>query len=134
MSEWWNPTIGGGPGPKFLAILHALSDDIRSGRLPPGARLPPQRPLAERLCVDLSTVTRAFNEARRQGLIEATAGRGSFVRGAARRPVRPIVPGASIDFSMNMPPQPPAARLAERLGEALARLADEPGFPALLQY
>lgn len=134
MSEWWTPTIGAESGPKFLAILHALSDDIRSGRPPPGARLPPQRLLAERLCVDLSTVTRAFTEARRQGLIEATAGRGSFVRGAARRPVRPIAPGASIDFSMNMPPHSPAARLTERMSEALARLAAEPGFPALLQY
>jgi DNA-binding transcriptional regulator YhcF (GntR family) len=29
--------------------------------------------------VDLTTVTRAFNEARRRGLVEAQAGRGTFI-------------------------------------------------------
>src|SRR3954470_16225896 len=115
--DYWNPTITAAIGPKYLAIVKALADDIRSGRLPPGVRLPPQRTLAKHLNVDLTTVTRAFNEARRTGLIDATAGRGSFVRGSA--PPAPALrtpdPSGSVNFSMNMPPQPAAARLTERM-------------------
>ncbi len=139
----WSPTIAGDPGPKYLAIVRALAEDIRAGRLTPGMRLPPQRALAKCLDVDLTTVTRAFNEARRAGLIEAAAGRGSFVRGLAPlasapvlkpAPARRPAPSGSIDFSMNMPPQPVAACLVERLETGLGRLAGSPGFLDRLHY
>lgn len=136
MMESWSPTIAGDAGPKYLAIVKALADDIRAGRLPPGVRLPPQRALAKHLNVDLTTVTRAFNEARRSGLIDATAGRGSFVRSPvapAAKGLRPD-PSGSVDFSMNMPPQPVAARLAERMEAGLQRLAGAPGFLDRMQY
>ncbi len=134
--ETWIPTISGDAGPKYRAIVKALAEDIRTGRLPPGARLPPQRALAKRLNVDLTTVTRAFNEARRTGLIDATTGRGSFVRGQAPTPatVRGPDPSGSVDFSMNMPPQPIAAHLAEGMEAALCRLARSPGFLDRMQY
>lgn len=144
--ESWSPTIDGGAGPKYLAIVKALAEDIRTGRLAPGARLPPQRALAKRLDVDLTTVTRAFNEARRTGLIEAAAGRGSFVRGPAPPsafpapspppppPPRMPDPSGSVDFSMNMPPQPAAARLAERLEAGLSHVAGSAGFLNRMQY
>jgi DNA-binding transcriptional MocR family regulator len=136
MMESWNPTIAGDAGPKYLAIVKALADDIRAGRLPPGVRLPPQRALAKQLNVDLTTVTRAFNEARRTGLIDATAGRGSFVRGPAPAvaEMRKPDPSGSVDFSMNMPPQPAAARLAERMEVGLSRLAGSSGFLDRMQY
>lgn len=136
MMESWIPTIAGEPGPKYLAIVKALAEDIRTGRLAPGMRLPPQRALAKHLHVDLTTVTRAFNEARRTGLIDASAGRGSFVRGPAS-PVAALHrpdPSKSVDFSMNMPPQPVAARLAERLETGLAKLAGSSGFLDRMQY
>ncbi len=134
--ESWNPTIVGDAGPKYLAIVKALAEDIRAGRLPPGVRLPPQRTLAKQLNVDLTTVTRAFNEARRTGLIDATAGKGSFVRSPAAPAAemrRPPPPGR-LDFSMNMPPQPAAARLSERMEAGLAHLAGTPGFLHRMQY
>ncbi|TIW03192.1 MAG: GntR family transcriptional regulator, partial [Mesorhizobium sp.] len=40
----------------------------RAAALQPGDRLPPQRELARLLGVDLTTVTRAFSEARRRNL------------------------------------------------------------------
>ncbi|MFE1599821.1 aminotransferase-like domain-containing protein [Methylobacterium sp. ID0610] len=134
--ESWTPTIADDPGPKYLAIVKALAEDIRTGRLPPGARLPPQRTLAKHLKVDLTTVTRAFNEARRSGLIDATTGRGSFVRGPARPPVAARVPdpSGSVDLSMNMPPRPAAARLAERVEAGLSALAGTAGFLDRMQY
>ncbi|GLS42123.1 PLP-dependent aminotransferase family protein [Methylobacterium brachythecii] len=132
----WSPTIAFGGGSKYLAIVEALARDVRSGALGQGDRLPAQRALAKQLDVDLTTVTRAFNEARRVGLIDATVGRGSFVsRSAPPAPGRrQPSPPASVDFSMNMPPQPPEARLAERMQAGLAALAATPGFLDRLHY
>ncbi|GEO17883.1 aminotransferase-like domain-containing protein [Microvirga aerophila] len=123
----WMPQLEKGSGPKYRAIADALLADVRSGRLKPGHRLPPQRQLAKELGVDLTTVTRAFNEARRMGLIEANTGSGSYVRG--RIPDREEVPSAGlpiIDLSMNMPPQPPEARLRERIQDGIAGVLSSP--------
>src|SRR5688500_3608553 len=114
----WMPQLEKGSGPKYRVIAEALLADVRSGRLKPGYRLPPQRQLAKELGVDLTTVTRAFNEARRMGLIEANTGSGSYVRRG--NPDREEVAPAGlpiIDLSMNMPPQPHEAKLRERIQE-----------------
>src|SRR6476659_6323836 len=102
----WRPRLIESARMKYLGIVEALEADVRSGRIGRGERLPPQRAIADALDVDLTTVTRAFNEARRRGLVEAQAGRGTFIteRHAGSAPVehsRPL-----IDLSMNIPPQP----------------------------
>ena len=79
----WVPDIAGDAGPKYLAIAAALKRDIEQGRLLAGERLPPQRALADQLSIDLSTVTKAYNEVRRLGLIEGDGRLGSFIRGVA---------------------------------------------------
>src|ERR1700741_4820748 len=104
----WRPRLIESARMKYLGIVEALEADVRSGRVGRGERLPPHRAIAEALNVDLTTVTRAFNEARRRGLVDARAGRGSFISeeveaSASAAPV--------IDFSMNAPPQPQAAGL-----------------------
>ena len=76
----WRPRLVESARLKYLGIVEALEADVRSGRVHPGDRLPSQRAIAEALGVDLTTVTRAFNEARRRGLVDARAGRGSFIR------------------------------------------------------
>jgi DNA-binding transcriptional MocR family regulator len=101
----WKPRLIGSARMKYLGIVEALEADIRSGRVARGDRLPPQRTIAETLGVDLTTVTRAFNEARRRGLVEAQAGRGTFISealdgGSGERVQR------LIDLSMNIPSQP----------------------------
>ena len=89
----WIPTIADRGGPLYLRIVSALSDDIAAGRLHHGQPLPTHRALAAALGVDLTTVTRAYTEARRQGLTEARVGRGTFVKAGLRsshdRPCRP---------------------------------------------
>ena len=45
----WIPDLSGRQGPKYLQIVEAMVEDIAAGRLPLGARLPPQRELAYRL-------------------------------------------------------------------------------------
>ena len=88
-----------------MRIVSALADDIAAGRLHQGQLLPTHRTLARALGLDLTTVTRAYTEARRQGLTEAMVGRGTFVKAAPSQQVRQaLAPG--IDLSMNLPPQP----------------------------
>ena len=75
----WRPTLNDRRGPLYERLVDALADDIKSGRLHRGQRLPTHRELAKALAVDLTTVTRAYGEARRRGLTEARVGQGTFV-------------------------------------------------------
>ena len=71
-------------GPKYRRLYDALDRAIRSGMLRPGARLPPVRELAWQLKITPGTVARAYQLATDDGLLEATVGRGTFVRSAER--------------------------------------------------
>ncbi len=108
----WRPWLVESSQLKYRGIVEAIEADLRAGRIQPGARLPPQRAIAQALGVDLTTVTRALNEARRRGLVDATVGRGTFIsthfadtRGTGLNAV------PAVDLSMNIPPQPAAAHL-----------------------
>src|SRR5713101_8810123 len=79
----WTPAVAD-EGARYLAIAEALAGDIKQGRLKPGDRLPTHRDLAYRLGVTVGTVTRAYAEAARRGLVGGEVGRGTFVRAAAR--------------------------------------------------
>ena len=107
--------------------------DVKSGRLAPGDRLPPQRKLATRLSIDFTTVARGYVEAQRRGLIESRVGQGTFVRGA-RRPgsVDGDIRANIVDLSMNLPPEPTDPDLVERMREGCAEVARDLVF--LLRY
>lgn len=128
----WTPTISDRQGPLYQRIVNALADDIASGRLHQGQALPTHRALATALGVDLTTVTRAYTEARRQGLTEARVGRGTFVRSRPGTLRAPASPG--IDLSMNLPPQPAEADLDGRLAKALSEIRAEQSLAAYLTY
>lgn len=132
----WKPRLGSDARLKYLAIAEALEADIRAGRVHPGDRLPAQRAIAETLGVDLTTVTRAFNEARRRGLVDAQAGRGTFIReGAANRELAGNLGSAPLlDLSMNTPPQPVAADLRRRIPAGIADLLSGPRGMLHLHY
>jgi DNA-binding transcriptional MocR family regulator len=76
----WYPDLVADQKPRYLAIVNALAADIASGRIVEGTRLPPQRDLAERLGFSVGTVTKAYSEAERRGLISGEIGRGTYVR------------------------------------------------------
>ncbi|MEP9353920.1 phosphonate metabolism transcriptional regulator PhnF [Xanthobacter sp. KR7-65] len=61
-------------------IAEKLEADILAGALRAGARLPVEAELAERFGVNRHTLRRALSHLAEQGLIEATAGRGTFVK------------------------------------------------------
>ncbi len=96
----WLPRLAAHGGPRFLQIADALQAAVEIGALRPGDRLPPQRQLALQLGVDLTTITRAYDEARRRQLLEGRGAHGSYV--AAPRFER----GLLLDLSMNIPPPP----------------------------
>src|SRR5688572_8189282 len=75
----WQPLVRGAAEPIYQAIVHALAADIAGGRLHPGDRLPTHRQLAKALDVGLGTVTRAYKEAEKCGLLSSRVGSGTFV-------------------------------------------------------
>lgn len=130
----WIPTIANASGPVYEAIVDALGADIASGSLHRGQRLPTHRALAQALGVDLTTVTRAYNEARRRGLTEARVGQGTFVAESHARAPRAAAAGLAFDLSMNVPPQPVEADLGGRMARGLAALEREYGLADFLSY
>ncbi len=78
----WAPDLRDRLGPRYVAIADALARDIEAGRIGAGEKLPPQRELAYRLGVTVGTVSRAYREAERRGLVH-TAPVRTGNRGAA---------------------------------------------------
>lgn len=116
-------------GPKYLAIARALAEAVRHGTLPPGTRLPTHRDLAETLGVSVQTVSRAYDQAEKHGLIQARVGSGTWIRDAdgeseseyLRHPTA-LTDDSQIDLSIAHPVCPPSHHL--RFRQALAELAD----------
>ena len=129
----WTPRLGADTQPLYVAIADAIADDAESGRLAPGMRLPTHRALARTLGVDVTTVSRAYAEAHRRGLIVGHVGRGTYVRGAARPPVEPQAATPLVDLTVNLPPEPSEA-CDDAMRRSLAELARTPAIAPLLAY
>lgn len=129
----WIPTIEGRKGPAYQRIVEALADDIAAGRLHQGQRLPTHRALAVSLDLDVTTVTRAYAEARRLELIDARTGRGTFVA-APSRAMRLAAAPPAIDLSMNLPPQPEGGGIDARLAATLTEIRRSAGFASYMTY
>jgi DNA-binding transcriptional regulator YhcF (GntR family) len=63
----------------YRQIIERIASLVQTGRLSPGGRLPTERELSSWLRVARGTVTKAYAELSRSGLIEITPGRGAFV-------------------------------------------------------
>ncbi len=142
----WTPDLTGASGPKYKAIADAIMQDVESGALKPGAKLPPQRELAWHLGVTVGTVTRGYREAELLGAVAGEVGRGTYVRATRhhnRRPDRllsdwhtvetaqPEDPSAPINMHFNFPP-PGREEAATR--DTLRHLADSPVLAPMLAY
>ncbi len=121
----WKPRLVENARMKYLGIVEALDADIRSGLVAHGERVPSQRAIAEALDVDLTTVTRAFNEARRRKLVEAQAGRGTFISETLGSDVREAT-RSLIDLSMNIPSQPAAIDFRKILPQGIMSVLGSP--------
>ncbi|MDC0708868.1 PLP-dependent aminotransferase family protein [Stigmatella sp. ncwal1] len=135
----WTPELRGRSGPLYLAIADALAMDIAGGRLTAGTRLPTHRELAERVGVTVGTVSRAYAEAERRGLIGGEVGRGTYVRHreSSRSFPEPTLGSADdalIELGLNWPATPPGDPAAQALRRTLEALQHAPNLPELLSY
>ncbi|WP_409567538.1 PLP-dependent aminotransferase family protein [Methylobacterium sp. J-030] len=117
----------------FRSVADAIAADIAAGRLPPGAKLPPQRDFAYDRGIAVSTASRVYSELARRGLVTGEVGRGTYVRSGPGRAgiLQPEPPPAALDL------QRTHSRLPEQeavLAETLAGLAGAGGAMAFGQY
>ena len=74
----WPLRLARGSGPRYRQIADLIERAVAENRLQPGDRLP-QRGLAQRLGIDLTTVTRGYNEAGLRGLLDPRGAAGTFI-------------------------------------------------------
>ena len=65
--------------PIYEQIINQIKRQIMDGTLVPGDPIPSMRALAKSLHISVITVQRAYESLQREGFIETTVGRGSFV-------------------------------------------------------
>jgi DNA-binding transcriptional MocR family regulator len=132
----WTPDISQRSGPKYLAIATAIADAIGEGTLAAGEKLPPQRNLAYDIGVTLGTVTRAYDEIKRRGLVDGEVGRGTFVLPKPGHKTetffRPKAADSNvIDFTHATPV---SGRAGKELARTLADLCRDADLNALMDY
>lgn len=120
--------------PAYLALAEAIAEAIAAGRLQPGDRLPTHRDLADALGLNVSTITRGYQEARRQGLVSGSVGRGTFVNIDARLDGA-LGRGVLADIGLiEMGLLTPLYRLDPDVGPALHWLAGQKNIAVLGEY
>ena len=128
IEQAWAEVFVAGKGSRYLRILSLIERALAEGQLQPGDRLPPQRRLAGLLGVDLTTVTRAYAEAKDRGLVESRGPSGTY----ASAPVVDFAP--RMDLSMNMPPAPEGGDLFALLQKGLADVLARNDADLLMTY
>lgn len=123
------------PRARYKFLVDTFADDIRSGRLAPGTRLPTHRQLAADHGLALVTASRVYTELEAMGLVSGETGRGTFVREIALPPGQGSgqmnVAAGLLDLNFNYPSLPGQADL---LRTALRQLALSGDLEALLRY
>lgn len=120
----WRPDAAALRRPAYLSLAEQFARAIHDGKLPQGAQLPPHRKLAYELELSVQTVSRAYEELIRRGLIAGEVGRGSFVQTARQEVDPPYLPerlGDVIDLSILKPVCEPMH--LDKLKEALSWLS-----------
>jgi DNA-binding transcriptional MocR family regulator len=75
----WTPHIQNSSTPLYKQVADGIEQDIFSGRLQPGDKMPTHRDLADAIGINVTTITRGYKEAEKRGLIAGTVGRGTYV-------------------------------------------------------
>ncbi|WP_369198322.1 MocR-like pyridoxine biosynthesis transcription factor PdxR [Streptomyces djakartensis] len=103
------PAVSAPARTRGRALQAALREAVRSGRLPPGTRLPSSRDLAADLGVSRGLVTEAYEQLTAEGYLRSGRGAGTWVGDAVRaaRPrahdLAPRSPGGRADFVPGTP-------------------------------
>ncbi|NMM98754.1 PLP-dependent aminotransferase family protein [Bifidobacterium olomucense] len=86
--------------PMYRQLATQLREQIISGELAEGYRLPPERELAARLEVNRTTVLQAYQQLKDEGLIASKVGKGTFVLPQA---IAPTLSASSEQASLTSP-------------------------------
>jgi len=135
----WVPDLSVRKGPRYLAIVESLDRAVAEGEIGGGERLPTHRALARELGVTVGTVSRAYAEAERRGLVRGEVGRGTFVRqrgegGSVLDLVELANSDRFLDLGLNLPPCLDGGPDAAALAAAVSEVAGEGGLGRLLGY
>jgi 2-aminoadipate transaminase len=104
--------------PLYRQLYEQIAEQIQSGALAPGNRLPATRELAGLLGLNRTTVSAAYELLENNGLISGQVGRGSFVTG------EPVVPRANgVDWSNLLERAEPATAGPAPLGSNVISFA-----------
>ena len=125
----WLRRIEALEGPAYRRLAMALEQAVSEGELQAGDQIPAQREVARLVGIDFTTVTRAYALARERGLIEAAAGRGTFIRARTQEDEAGLV-----DLSMNLPPPPAGLNLAALLRETTGAILGRTDPAILMAY
>ncbi|WP_435970494.1 PLP-dependent aminotransferase family protein [Streptomyces sp. Qhu_M48] len=121
--------VGAGGG-RRAALIAALREAVRGGRLAPGTRLPPYRSLAADLGIARNTVADAYAELVAEGWLTSRQGSGTRVAervaAPAPGPVRPTAPPPLPYDLVQGKPDPGAFPRAAWLASARRALTDAP--------
>jgi DNA-binding transcriptional MocR family regulator len=105
--------------PLYRLLSDVIGRTVEAGILGPGDQLPTQRQLAGVLGIALTTVTRAYADAERRGVLRGEVGRGTFVRAPASG--QGGVP--MVDLRTNiLLPLPHAPRLLDEMARTISDL------------
>lgn len=131
MSENWIPQLSDTAEPIYRRIVSAIVEDLAHQRLRPGMRMPTHRELADRLGINVGTVTRAYARAREMGLLSGEIGRGTFISPSAVGEDAGDGAPAVIDLMIN---KPPTLEDGAFLRKALTQIAEGYSVVQYLEY
>jgi DNA-binding transcriptional MocR family regulator len=94
----WRPDPNLLKRPAYLSLADQISRAIHDGKLPGGTQLQPHRKLADELGLSVQTVSRAYEELARRGLVAGEIGRGSFVQSQRAEPSPPYLPERLVEL------------------------------------
>ncbi|MFI0446345.1 FadR/GntR family transcriptional regulator [Actinomadura sp. 6N118] len=94
-----------------------LQEGLRSGALGPGAKLPTERALVDRLAAPRNAIRRALETLEQEGLIVRQVGRGTFLTDATAPPTEaaPADTSPTEIMQVRLLIEPPVAALAARV-------------------
>jgi len=129
--ERWCKRLSSDRGkPAYRLIADLIGEDVDSGRLQARDRLPPLRDLATAVGINYTTAARAYNEAKRRGLIDSHPGSGTFVKGQAAK----VRLTGGYEMTMNLTIEPSIPTLVEQMRESAINVLAQRDFYSLLRY
>lgn len=127
----WRPRQLASEGPRYLALVNALEQDVADGRLSDGDRLPPHRDLARELSLSVGTVSKAYQAAEQRGIVSGHVGQGTFVRRRSAARAEAATGHEPVNLALNVPAEGNETQILSALCGEVVRERD---LAPLLRY